>query len=146
MSTTLPVSRVSVCRIINGECFPIPALNRNVRQTDAVYPSNVAANSSNSLLVHRVSRFVPAGQTQRVVRGQLRFARKYFILFPIYINLCLPKQRRSGHFPWTSPLGHIHPGHFSRPDIPPPFLHGVGHPPPLLPPPPCANLYKAIYR
>jgi len=46
--------------------------------------------------------------------------------------------------PWHFPLRHIPPGHFPRPDIPPPFLHGVGHS--SLPPPPCANLYKAIYR
>jgi len=34
------------------------------------------------------------------------------------------------------------PGHFPARKIRPPFLHGVGHSP--LPPPPCANLYKAI--
>ena len=43
----------------------------------------------------------------------------------------------------TFPLD-VPPSDISPRTFPPPFLHGVGHSP--LPPPPCPNLYKAIYR
>jgi len=59
----------------------------------------------------------------------------------------MPTDRIVSTLLWWDPLD-IFPGHVP-PDIPtpgqfPPFLHGVRHS--LLPPPPCADLYKAIYR